>query len=151
MSVSPVLCKFWWFYGVVNGDSLQEGICHTQVCSTQSPCGRPLLTHTSTGDTQTQFWLSLCGSGMRFVPLPGLRSSGDQVLGECTRPGGPCILSPPWSWLLCFLGALQENYLRCVICLLWRANLRLRASWRMSTTQNLRNTWVAAGSLLTAC
>ena len=54
-SVSPVLCKFWWFYGVVNGDSLQEGICHTQVCSTQSPCGRPLLTHTSTGDTQTQF------------------------------------------------------------------------------------------------
>ena len=30
---------------------------------TQSPCpcGSPLLTHTSAGDTQTQFWLSLCG------------------------------------------------------------------------------------------
>ena len=30
---------------------------------TQSPCpcGGPLLTHTSAGDTQTQFWLSLCG------------------------------------------------------------------------------------------
>ena len=54
-SVSPVLCKFWWFYGEVNGDLLQEGLCHTQVCSTQSPCGRPLVTHTSTGDTQTQF------------------------------------------------------------------------------------------------
>ena len=26
-----------------------------------SSWGRPLLTHTSTGDTQTQFWLSLCG------------------------------------------------------------------------------------------
>ena len=59
----PVLCKFWQLYGGVNGDLLQEGLCHTQVCCTQSPCpcGRPLLTHTSTGDTQTQFWLSLCG------------------------------------------------------------------------------------------
>ena len=38
-----------------NGDLLQEGLCHTQVCSTQSPCpcGRPLLTRTSSGDTQT--------------------------------------------------------------------------------------------------
>ena len=62
-SVSPVLCKFWWLYGGVNGDLLQEGLCLTQVCCTQCPCpcGRPLLTHTFSGDTQTQFWLSLCG------------------------------------------------------------------------------------------
>ena len=62
-SASEVLCKFWWFYGGVNGNLLQEGLCHTQICCMQSPCpwGRPLLTHTSTGDTQTQFWLSLCG------------------------------------------------------------------------------------------
>ena len=54
-SVSPVLCKFWWLYGVVNGGLLQEGLCHTQVCCTQSPCpcGRPQLTCTTTGDTQT--------------------------------------------------------------------------------------------------
>ena len=54
-SVSPVLCKFWWLYGGVNGDLLQEGLWYTQVCCTQSPwpCGRPLLTHTSRGDTQT--------------------------------------------------------------------------------------------------
>ena len=58
-SVSPVLWKFWWFYGGVHGHPLQGGLCHTQVCCTQSPCGRPLLTCTSTGDTQTQFWLSL--------------------------------------------------------------------------------------------
>ena len=59
----PVLSKFWWLYGVVNGDLLQEGLCHTQVCSTQStsPCGSPVLTRTSTGDAQTQFWLILCG------------------------------------------------------------------------------------------
>ena len=56
-SVSPVLCKFW-LYGVVNGNLLQEGLCHTQVYCTQSPCpcGRPLLTYTFSGDTQTQFW-----------------------------------------------------------------------------------------------
>ena len=33
-------------YGGVNGNLLQEGLCHTQVCCTQSPCpcSRPLLT-----------------------------------------------------------------------------------------------------------
>ena len=51
----PVLCKFWWLYGGVNGDLLQKGLCHTQVCCTQSPCpcGSPLPIHTSTGDAQT--------------------------------------------------------------------------------------------------
>ena len=54
-SVSPVLWKFWWFNGGVNGDLLQEGLCHTQVCCTQSlcPCSSPLLTHISIGDIQT--------------------------------------------------------------------------------------------------
>ena len=39
----------------VNCDLLQEGLCHTQVFCTRDPypCSRPLLTHTSTGDTQT--------------------------------------------------------------------------------------------------
>ena len=61
-SVSPVLCKFWRLYGGVNGNLFQEGLCHTRVCCTQSPCpcSSPLLTRTSTGDTQTQFCLSLC-------------------------------------------------------------------------------------------
>ena len=62
-AVSPVSCKFWWLYGGVKGNLLQEGLCHSQVCCTQSscPCGSPLLTRTSTGDTHTQFCLSLCG------------------------------------------------------------------------------------------
>ena len=53
--ISPVLCKFWQLYGGVNGDLLQEGLCHSQVCHTQSrcPCSRPLLTCPSIGDTQT--------------------------------------------------------------------------------------------------
>ena len=55
VSVSPVLCKFWWLYGGINGDLLQESLCHTQDCCTQSPChcSRPLLTCTSIGDAQT--------------------------------------------------------------------------------------------------
>ena len=53
----PVLCKFWQLCGGVNGDLLQEGLCHTQVYCTQSPCpcGSPLLTCTSTRDAETQF------------------------------------------------------------------------------------------------
>ena len=60
---SPVLWKFWRLYGGVNGDLLQEGFCHAQVHCTQSPCpcGRPLPTRTSSGDTQTQLCLSPCG------------------------------------------------------------------------------------------
>ena len=62
-SMSPVLWKFWKLYGRVIGILLQEDIFHTQVCCTQSSylCSSPLLTCTSTGDTQTQFCISLCG------------------------------------------------------------------------------------------
>ena len=58
-----VLCEFWHLYGGDNGDLLQEGLCHNQVCCAQSPRphGSPLLTHTSIEDAQTNFFLSLCG------------------------------------------------------------------------------------------
>ena len=54
-SVFSVLCKFLGLYGGVNGNLLQEGLCHTQVCCTQRPCpcGMPLLTCTSTRDIHT--------------------------------------------------------------------------------------------------
>ena len=68
----PVLNKFWQLYGGVNGDLLQEGLCHTQVCCTRSPCpcGSPLLTRTSTGDAQavlSQSLWGLCAQGL-FEP-----------------------------------------------------------------------------------
>ena len=72
-SVSLVLCKFWWLYGGDNGDLLQEDLCHTKVCCTQSPCpcGRPLLyLHRRHSNTQRQVWLSFCGDSwctQRFV------------------------------------------------------------------------------------
>ena len=58
----PILCRFWWLYGRVNGDLLQD-LCHMQFCCTQSPCpcGSPLLTRTSTGDIQTVLSQSLWG------------------------------------------------------------------------------------------
>ena len=34
----PVLCKFWQLNDGINGNLLQEGLCHNQVCCTQSPC-----------------------------------------------------------------------------------------------------------------
>ena len=57
----PVLCKFWWLSGGVNGDLLQEGLYLTHVCCTQCPCpcGRPLLTCTSTGEAQMSLILSM--------------------------------------------------------------------------------------------
>ena len=58
-SFSPVLCKFWQLYGGVNGDLLQEDLCHTPIQSL-CPCGSLLLTRTCTGDAQIQFCLSLC-------------------------------------------------------------------------------------------
>ena len=69
-SVSPVLCKFWGLYGGVNGDLLQEGLCHLQVYCTQIPCSccQPLL---STGDTQIlkgrSDSVSLAQSGYMFI------------------------------------------------------------------------------------
>ena len=40
----PVLCKFRQLCGRVNGDILQEGLCHPHTQS-PCPCGRPLPTH----------------------------------------------------------------------------------------------------------
>ena len=64
------------------------------------------------------------------------------MLGEHTISGVWCILSPLLSQLLGFLGALSA------VCLLWGADLRLRPSWKMSTVQDPRKTWLATGSLL---
>ena len=92
-----VLCKFWWLCDEFNGDLLQECLCHTQVYYTQSPCpcNSPLLTCSSTRDTQTQFCLSLCGV------------SGSWCTQVCLSPLGfsgryevwfKCDFTPPTSW-----------------------------------------------------
>ena len=115
--VSPVLCKFWWFYGGANGNLLQEGLCHTQMCCTQNPfpygqaTADPYLCRRHS-NTQRQVWLSLCGLGMHFVHFPGLSSSSDQVLGECTVLGGLWVLITslvPVAWFPgCAMRALSQ-------------------------------------------
>ena len=119
-SVSPVLFKFWWLCGGVNGDLLQEGLCHSQVYCTQSPCpcGRPLLTHTPTGDTQT---LKGRSDGSVSVDSPGAH----QVLFELSNhlwQVWDLILNAILSFLLscwgfsfalaravCFVGGIQNS------------------------------------------
>ena len=86
-SVSPVLCKFWWLYGRVNGDLLQEGLCYSQVFCTQMPCpcGRPLLTSVSVGDTQVRCWSvrymvleqQLHGAGATLRRYPTSKGKGE--------------------------------------------------------------------------
>ena len=61
--------------------------------------------------------------GLCFAPFPGPSSSSDQVLCERTLPGVRCILSPPQSQWLGFLGAPPECHLRFAVCLLWGADL----------------------------
>ena len=95
----------------VNGDLLQEGLCHKlddQGSCTQSPCpcGGPLLTHRpSTGDTHTQFWLSLCGvSGSwctqgLFEPSAFLLDVGfDSKCDFTTSTILLGLLLCPWTW-----------------------------------------------------
>ena len=63
-SVSPVLCKFWWLYGGVNGDFLQEGLCYTQLSYTQSLCpcsGQCWPTSPQETLKHLKVWLSFCG------------------------------------------------------------------------------------------
>ena len=93
----PVLCKFWQLYDGVNVDLIQEGLCNTQVCCTQSPCpcSSPLLTCASTGDTQAQFCLSLCGVSV---------SSCTQGLFEPSER-----LWQLWGWILNVISPLLPS------------------------------------------
>ena len=104
--LSPVLCKFWQLYGGISGDLLQEGLCHTQVCCTQSPCpcSKPLPTRTSAGDTQT-----LIGrSGSVSVGSPGAH----KVLFEPSwHLQCSCLENPRdgGAWWAAFYGVTQSR------------------------------------------
>ena len=84
---------------------------------------------------------NLCPSQVQGAQMPRCLVSTLSQLGWC-------ILTPPWSQPLGFLGMQQECRLRCAMCLLWRADLWLRPSWWISNVQDPRKTWLATGSLL---
>ena len=118
--------------------------------------------------------LSNAGPGLRVLPRSKLLRFRLSRLHKCTDLVGPafCALprsaaqvtrclshtlslvdyaseSPPWSQPLTFPGVQRVHHLRCVVCLLWGADLRLRPSWWMSTVKDPRKTWLATGSRLT--
>ena len=92
---------------------------------------------------KAQTWLALC-----FFPSKFRVAQVTRCLVSPLSPGGWCVLSPPRSQLLGFLGAQQECRLWCAVCLLWNADLWLQATWQISTVQDPRKTWLATGSLL---
>ena len=59
-SISPVLCKFWWLYGGVNGDRLLEGLCHGSTASKAPVPAAGDCWPVPLQKTPTQVWLSLC-------------------------------------------------------------------------------------------
>ena len=108
---------------------------------------------------------------MHFTSLSP-SGSGSQVLHKGTDSVGHvfCALPRPkqlrqpaaWQahcprWAMCLnlpsphhlFPGCAAHHLRCAVCLLWGADLRLWLSWQMSTIQDHRKTWLAPGSLLT--
>ena len=71
-----------------------------------------------------------------------------RCLVSTVSPCGECVLSPPQSQLLSFLGGSRHACLRCALCLFWGADLWLRPSRQMSTIQNPKKSWLVTGSLL---
>ena len=71
-----------------------------------------------------------------------------RCLVSVVSPGRECILSPPWSQPLSFLGSSGHTHLRCYLCLFWGADLWLQPSQWMSTVQNPKKSWLTTGNLL---
>ena len=64
---------------------------------------------------KAQNWL-----GVRFVPIPGPNSSGDQVLGKRKVPGGPWVLITCLVLAAWFLGCTTRGLSQvCCVSLLW--------------------------------
>ena len=142
------------------------------VCPTHGVCAFPVYTAQAPGCSAGE--LSKVGPGLcalprskplrfRFSGMPQRHrlscacvfclsqvqaAQATRCLASVVSPGRGCILSPPRSQLLGFLGVQWERCLRCVVCLFWGAHLCLRPSGWMSTVQNPKKSWLATGSLL---
>ena len=72
-SVSPVLCKFWWLYGGVNGNLLQEGYAIPRSAAPRAPapeaghCGPYLCRRHSNTVLAQSLWGLWVLVHMRFV------------------------------------------------------------------------------------
>ena len=116
-SVSPVLCKFWRLYGGVNGNLIQEALCHTQVCCTESlplrqATADPYL-HRRHSNTHRQVWLRLCGVSLC---VPGfVRALWESLVGMGF--GSKHNFAPPTvllELLFCPFQFILENSYSCI-------------------------------------
>ena len=138
-----------------------QGMCAFLVYTAQAPCcsagelpkagpglrtrprSKPLrFRFSGTPQRHRLIWAGvLCPSQVQAVQVT-------RCLASTLSPGGWCHLITSLVPAAQFPGYAVEHRLRCALCLLWGADLRLQPSWRMSTVQDPRKTWLATGSLL---
>ena len=103
----PVLCKFWWLYGGVNGDLLQEGLSHTQVCCPRAPAPAavhcwPIPPHETLKHGSGSISVGSLGPGAHKVCLSPLSVSGGYGVWFKHDFAPPTILLGlllcPWTW-----------------------------------------------------
>ena len=63
--------------------------------------------------------------GLRLCPSQVGAAQATTCLASALSPGGDCVLSPPRSQPLGFLGGCGRAHLRCALCLFWGADLWL--------------------------
>ena len=110
---SPVCgLSFWWLYGEFNGDLLEEGLRHIQVCCTQSPHPwvRPLLTHTSAGGSSGSVSCgvpgSWCAQGFVWAFRASLVSMGFDSKCNFAPPTNLLgLFLCPWTWGIFLVGS----------------------------------------------
>ena len=94
--------------------------------------------------SRVKTWLGMC-----FVPFTHLSTSGDQMLGECTVLGGPCILITSLllaSWFTRY-SVRASSQMCCMSPLgIWSQVVTLLA---VVHCLGPRKTWLGTGSLLT--
>ena len=156
------------------GECLQY-LGHTGFASAHGSCAFPIYTSQALGCSARE--LSEVGSGLcafpRSKPLR-FRFSGTpqrhrlscacvfclsqvqaaqatRCLASVVSPGRGCILAPPRSQLLGFLGGSGRASLRYVVCLFLGADLWLRPSQWLSAIQNPKKSWLATGILVAVC
>ena len=86
--------------------------------------------------------------GLMFCALPRSEQLGQLGAWRAHSPQVQCILSPPQSQPIGFLGASWRTYLRCAMFLFWGVDLWLRPSWQMSTIQDPRKICSLVGDVI---
>ena len=97
----PAMCKLWRLYDGVNGDLPQEGLCHTPVGYTQSPCPcsspQETLKHSSVSVS-----VGSLGPGAHKICLSPLSVSGRYGFDSKCNFTPPSVLLWhllfPWMW-----------------------------------------------------